>query len=77
MRILRLFVIVVTAVCAAMPALAQDMGHSGRHKRTQQKTEAPASKANDRDYKAALDRVPSPTQKYDPWGTMRPTNDKH
>lgn len=75
---MRLFVMAVAVACVAMPAFAQDMGHSGRHKKTQQKTEAPAAtKANDRDYKAALDRMPTPTQKYDPWGTMRPTNDKH
>jgi hypothetical protein len=24
-------------------------------------------------YKAALDRIPEPTQKYDPWGVARPT----
>jgi len=74
---MRLFVIAMTVASVAIPASAQDMGHTGRHKRTQQKTEAPASKANDRDYKSALDRMPTPTQKYDPWGTMRPANDKH
>jgi len=62
----------------AMPAVAQDMGHGGRHKRTElKKTETPATRANDRDYKSALDRMPTPTQRYDPWGTMRPTNEKH
>jgi hypothetical protein len=75
---MRFFVIAVTIVSMATPALAQDMGHGGRHKRTQQpKTGTPATKANDRDYKSALDRMPAPTQKYDPWGTMRPANDKH
>jgi len=81
---MRLFVIAVTvlyvAMSLAMPALAQDMGHS-RHKRTQEKTTAPAAnKANDRDYKAALDRMPTPTEKYDPWGTARApaaSSDKH
>jgi hypothetical protein len=24
-------------------------------------------------YKAALDRIPEPTRKYDPWGVARPT----
>lgn len=24
-------------------------------------------------YKAALDRIPEPTQKYDPWGVARPS----
>jgi hypothetical protein len=78
---MRLFVIAMTVAglvtSIAAPAAAQGMGHGGRHKGTQQKAETPAVKANDRDYKAALDRLPAPTQKYDPWGTMRPANDKH
>jgi hypothetical protein len=78
---MRFFGIAMTVVglvsSMAAPAAAQGMGHGGRHKRTQQKTETPGVKANDRDYKAALDRVPPPTQKYDPWGTLRPANDKH
>jgi hypothetical protein len=76
---MRIFVIAMTVAgliaSMAAPAAAQDMGHGGRHKRTQPKTETPAAKVNDRDYKAALDRMPA--QKYDPWGTMRPANDKH
>jgi hypothetical protein len=61
-----------------MPALAQEEGagvtrHHGRA--APKKTDTPAVKANDKDYKAALDRMPA--QKYDPWGTMRPADDKH
>ncbi|HEY1541956.1 MAG TPA: hypothetical protein VGG01_06075 [Xanthobacteraceae bacterium] len=67
--------IVGTLVSGASPALAQGMGHGGRHKQTQ-KNDTPATKANDKDYKAALGRLPTPPQKYDPWGTMRPANDK-
>jgi hypothetical protein len=65
-----------TFVSGALPALAQGTGHGGRHKQTQQKNDTPATKANDKDYKSALSRLPTPTQKYDPWGTMRPANDK-
>jgi hypothetical protein len=57
----------------AIPAFAQ--GHLKNA--DQQKTTTPAVKANDKDYKAALDRMPAPTQKYDPWGGMRPADDKH
>ena len=62
------------------PALADEDGagvtrHHGRA--APKKTDAAAVKANDKDYKAALERVPAPTQKYDPWGGMRPADDKH
>jgi hypothetical protein len=70
---MRLFVIAATIVSLAMPAFAQ-----GHHKKNdQQPTTTPAVKANDKDYKAALDRMPAPTQKYDPWGTLRPADEKH
>jgi hypothetical protein len=48
--------------------------HHGRA--APKKTDTAAVKANDKDYKAALDRMPAPTQKYDPWGTMRPADQK-
>jgi hypothetical protein len=72
----RLFVIAAMIVSfslsPAMPAFAQ-----GHHKKTDQpKTDTPAVKANDKDYKAAIDRLPTPTQKYDPWGGMRPPDQK-
>jgi len=70
---MRLFVIAVTIVSLALasPAFAQ-----GRHKKTDDKTTTtPTVKADDKAYKSALDRLPP--QKYDPWGTMRPADDKH
>jgi hypothetical protein len=39
------------------------------------KTEEPKKKPDDKAYKAALDRIP--TQKYDPWQTVRPEDNKH
>ena len=60
------------------PALADEDGagvtrHHGRD--APKKNEPAAVKADDKSYKSALDRLP--TQKYDPWGTMRPATDKH
>ena len=77
----RLFVVATMIVISlAMPAFGDEEGagvtrHHGRA--TPKKTDAAAVKANDKDYKAALERVPAPTQKYDPWGGMRPADDKH
>ena len=72
---MRLVVVALTIVSLAAPAVAQDSPRSGRHKKTEQKTQAPAVKADDKAYKSAIDRMP--TQTYDPWGTMRPPSDKH
>jgi hypothetical protein len=67
-------------ISLGMPAFGQEDGagvtrHHGRG--APKKTDTSAVKANDKDYKAALDRMPAPAQKYDPWGTMRPADDKH
>jgi hypothetical protein len=54
----------------AAPAFAQDVAGSNKHHGAPKKaTEQPKVKANDQDYKAALDRLPQ--QKYDPWGAAR------
>jgi hypothetical protein len=77
---MRLFVIAVTIVSLAMPmvgTLASPAFAQGRHKKTDDKTTTPTVKADDKAYKSALDRVPAPTQKYDPWGGLRPADDKH
>jgi len=55
----------------AMPAYAQMGGkhHRGDDKRTDQKKPQIDEKA----YKAALERIPEPKEKYDPWGVARPS----
>jgi hypothetical protein len=55
----------------AMPAHAQ-MGKHGRSD-TDAKTEQP-KKIDDKAYKAALEKIPEPKQKYDPWGVARPAD---
>ena len=54
----------------AMPAQAQ----MGKHSKSDAdaKTEQP-KKVDEKAYKAALDRIPTPKQGYDPWGVARPT----
>ena len=64
---MRIVVIVLTIVALATPALAR-----GAKQKTEQKADDSKIKANDKDYKAALDRLPAPTQKYDAWRTVRP-----
>ena len=64
---MRILVILLTTVALATPAFARGAKHQ-----TEQKADDSKTKANDKDYKAALDRLPVPTQKYDAWRTVRP-----
>ncbi|MCA1455468.1 hypothetical protein I6F35_19975 [Bradyrhizobium sp. BRP22] len=65
---------VVAAVLALMatPAYAQMGGkrHRGDGPATKQDN---TPKVDEKAYKAALERIPEPKQKYDPWGVARPT----
>jgi hypothetical protein len=72
---MRRLVIGVMVVSLAAPAFAQDASRGGRHKKTEEKTQTPGVKADDKAYKSALDRLPAQT--YDPWATTRPPADKH
>jgi hypothetical protein len=53
-----------------MPAHAQMGGK--RHQGEDKKTDQPAKKIDEKAYKAALERIPEPKEKYDPWGVARP-----
>jgi hypothetical protein len=53
----------------AMPAHAQAKRPHGEDKKAEQKNQPVDEKA----YKAALERIPEPKEKYDPWGVARPT----
>jgi hypothetical protein len=56
----------------AMPAHAQMGGK--RHQGDDKKTADPAKKVDEKAYKAALERIPEPKEKYDPWGVARPAD---
>jgi hypothetical protein len=60
----------------AMPAYAQMGGGGKRGHQTDDTTKVdPAKKkADDKAYKAALERIPEPKEKYDPWGVARPAD---
>lgn len=63
---------IATAILAliAMPGHAQSGGR--RPQADDKKAEQPTKKIDDKAYKAALERIPEPTAKYDPWGVARP-----
>jgi hypothetical protein len=64
--------VVASALLAliVMPAHAQMGGR--RHQGEDKKSEQPAKKIDEKAYKAALERIPEPKEKYDPWGVARP-----
>jgi hypothetical protein len=68
MRIFTVAAVILALV--AMPAHAQMGGkrHHGDDKAADQKK----PKADEAAYKAALERIPEPKEKYDPWGVARP-----
>jgi len=67
-----LIVVTLAIMSLTAPALSQDMSHGAKHRAAAPKTEQPQNKADEKDYKAALDRLPASPQKFDPWQTMRP-----
>jgi hypothetical protein len=69
---IRIFMM-ATAMLAliAMPAFAQMGGGKHGKNNADSKTDAP-KKVDDKAYKAALERIPEPKEKYDPWGVARP-----
>ena len=53
----------------AMPAHAQARRPQSDEPKAKQDTKP---KVDDNAYKAALERIPEPKEKYDPWGVARP-----
>ena len=66
-----LMIAATTLALMVMPAQAQMGGkrHSGDDKKPDQSA---AKKVDEKAYKAALERIPEPKEKYDPWGVARP-----
>jgi hypothetical protein len=65
---------VAAAVLAliAVPASAQVGGK--RNQGDHQKKEEKKPEVDEKAYKAALERIPEPKEKYDPWGVARPAD---
>ena len=68
----------LTVVAAAMLALvararAGPVGGK-RPMATDKKAEQKKPQVDDKAYKAALERIPEPKEKYDPWGVRRPAD---
>jgi hypothetical protein len=72
-------IVMATALVALLivPAQAQMMG-GGRGKNTSDLRSPEPKKpiVDERAYKSALERIPEPKEKYDPWGVARPQTNK-
>jgi hypothetical protein len=69
---MRIFTVAaVMLALIAMPAHAQ-MGGKRPHGDDEKKTDQKKPQVDDKAYKAALERIPEPKEKYDPWGVARP-----
>lgn len=69
MKILTVAVAVLALI--ALPAHAQ-MG--GKRQPQDDKKPDPTKKIDEKAYKAALEKIPEPKEKYDPWGVARPAD---
>jgi hypothetical protein len=66
--------VLAIALLTLMPAQAQ-MGGGGRHHQgNDTKSDQKKPQVDEKAYKAALDRIPEPKEKYDPWGVARPAS---
>ena len=73
MAAFRIFAIVVlAATLLSASAHAQGLGQKGSGGRSEYPVEN-YPKVDEKAYKAALDRIPDPDKKYDPWGVVRPS----
>jgi hypothetical protein len=71
---MRILMVGVMLALMAWPAQAQ-MGGRRQPKEDAKTEQKPA--VDDKAYKAALDRIPEPKEKYDPWGGARPSEPKN
>jgi hypothetical protein len=64
--------LVATAIASllALPAHSQGIGKKGGRSGPSAENHP---KVDEKAYKAALDRIPTPKKGYDPWGQMRPS----
>jgi hypothetical protein len=63
--------VAMLAVLMALPAQAQ-MGGGKRQRGDDAKSEPKKPQIDEKAYKAALERIPEPKEKYDPWSGARP-----
>jgi hypothetical protein len=69
-----LTIVATVLALLVVPAHAQ-MGKRGQGGGDTKKDDSATKKVDDKAYKAALERIPDPKEKYDPWGVTKPAAD--
>ena len=71
-KAIKTLIVVATIISSlTLPAYPQGLGKKGGGYRGPPVDDHP--KVDEKAYKAALERIPTPDQKYDPWGIARPS----
>jgi hypothetical protein len=70
----RLMVAVAALALIAAPAHAQMQGKRGKTEDSKKPDDSASKRVDEKAYKAALERIPDPKEKYDPWGVARPAD---
>lgn len=71
---MRILLIVAFAALMAWPAQAQMGGGGGGRRHQGEARQEKKPQVDEKAYKAALERIPEPKEKYDPWSGARPTS---
>ena len=66
-----LTIVATVLALLVVPAHAQ-MSKRGQAATDTKKDDSATKKVDDKAYKAALERIPEPKEKYDPWGVTKP-----
>ena len=65
----------VAAMILALVAVTAHAQMGGRRNQgDDKKADQKKTQVDDKAYKAALERIPEPKEKYDPWGVARPSD---
>ena len=60
-------------VVAALLAMIVTPAHAQKRPQGEQKKQEQKPQVDEKAYKAALEKIPEPKEKYDPWGVARPS----
>jgi len=71
MRLMKIFT--VALAIGALTALPYQVLAQARRPHPEEKKEEKRPVVDEKAYKAALDRIPEPKEKYDPWSGARPS----
>ena len=63
---------IAVAVLALIAAPAQAQFAGKRPRGEEKKVDQKKTEVDEKAYKAALEKIPEPKEKYDPWGVARP-----